>query len=132
MSERNIAKQLDIPRSTVNLDVRTIRRKALADIETFEERIPFEYESTLTGLRLLLKWAWDVLENEESSEKMIIHASHIILSCYQEKRALEIDKSNIQEAFEYRQRRYPPKPSFEDKARIEAQEKDWFRRQAVF
>jgi hypothetical protein len=128
MSERSIAKQLDIPRSTINLDV---RRKALTYIKTFEERLPYEYESMIAGVRLLLKKNWEILDNEESSDKAVASAAHIILTCYEKlseqlKDEYEImDGMNGAEGLE-------PELTFKDRATQEAYERDKLNKGRVF
>ena len=104
MNEGQIAKSLNIPRPTIYADMNILRRQALLKIQEFDQRIPHEYESMLTGIRQLLIKAWSILEKQDATEKEIAISMHTILTCYQQKRELLIDMSNLQEVLEYRHR----------------------------
>jgi hypothetical protein len=96
LSERDMAKALNIPRSTINLDVRVMRQQARANVKTFvEDRLPFEHESLMIGIRGVLKKAWDIVNDEHSTEKAVSNALHVVLDCYAFKRQLLMDITHI-------------------------------------
>jgi hypothetical protein len=96
LSERDMAKSLSIPRSTINLDVRVMREQARANVKTFvEDRLPFEHESLMIGIRNVLKEAWAIVNDEHSTEKAVSNALHLVLDCYAFKRQLLMDVTYI-------------------------------------
>lgn len=96
LSEREMAKALNIPRSTINLDVRVMRRQARTNVKTFvEDRLPFEHESLMIGIRSVLKKARTIINDERSTEKAVSNALHLVLDCYAFKRQLLMDITYI-------------------------------------
>ena len=49
----------------------------------------------MTGVKQVLKRAWSVLEDEHSTEKAVANAMHIILRCYEFKRQLLVDGTEV-------------------------------------
>jgi hypothetical protein len=99
LSERDMAKSLNIPRSTINLDVRVMRQQARTNVKTFvEDRLPFEHETLMTGIRNVLKKAWAIINDESSTEKAVSNALHLVLDCYAFKRQLLMDATYISPA----------------------------------
>lgn len=78
-----IAHHLGCSRQTITSDLKVLRRQAYTDVKEFSEKLPFEYDSMMAGVRLLLKRNWETLDNAESSDRAKASASHIILSCYE-------------------------------------------------
>ena len=96
LSEREMAKALNISRSTINLDVRVMRRQARTNVKTFVEvRLPFEHESLMTGIRCVLKKVWGIINDERSTEKAVANTLHLVLDCYAFKRQLLMDVTYI-------------------------------------
>jgi DNA-binding CsgD family transcriptional regulator len=92
-----VAKELGCSRQTVNSDIRVLRRQYDTQIKTWAEtKLAYEYETIEAGVWSLLRWAWDRLNDESSSERMKVSASVIILRCYGEMREQMVDKFNIQ------------------------------------
>lgn len=70
LNETQIGKALDIPRATIGSDVRVMRQQAKTDIKKFvENRLPYEHETLIVGIKAVLKKAWNIIEKEHSSEK---------------------------------------------------------------
>jgi hypothetical protein len=91
-----MAKKLNIPRSTINLDVRVMRRLARTNVKTFvEDRLPFEHESLMIGLRSVLKKAWAIINDGHSTEKAVSNALHLIVDYYAFKRQLLMDVTSV-------------------------------------
>ena len=119
------------------MDVRILRQKALTDLQKFDEQMPYEYQSMLNGIKHLLQKAWSILDKEHATEREIAVAVHAIISCYQQKRDLLVDLSNIQEALEYRHRQSKSlvevlREEGKQQQRVEAFESAKQRGQAIF
>jgi hypothetical protein len=93
-----------------------LRQQARTNVKTFvEDRLPFEYESLMVGVKKVLKKAWDIVNDEHSSEKAVANALHTVMDCYAFKRQLLMDSTYIAPAvrdfIEEQQRElYPPSP----------------------
>jgi hypothetical protein len=73
-----------------------MRQQARANVKTFvEDRLPFEHESLMIGLRSVLKKAWAIVNDEHSTEKAVSNALHLVLDCYAFKRQLLMDVTYI-------------------------------------
>lgn len=91
-----MAKALNIPRGTINLDIRVLRQQVRTNVKSFgEERLPFEYESLMTGISSMLKKTWNVVNDESSTEKAVANTLHVVLDCYAFKRQLLMDVTSI-------------------------------------
>ena len=126
-SENEMARELNVCRVTINSDLRVLRNKALSDQKEFIEKyLPHKYETLETSNKLLSKWAWSVLDNPESNEKMIEIAVSTIHKCNDQIRVLIGDKIQAQ--------LNTPEHglNLEDKQRLEAYEADYRRSQRVF
>ena len=96
-SQQARADTLHVAASTVNSDLQVLRRQARTNIQTYvEHQLPFEHNSLMVGITKLPRKAWDILEDEKSSEKAIANAMHLILNCYDFKRSLLVDMPDIQ------------------------------------
>lgn len=61
LTERKISLALNIPRSTIGVDIRVLRRTVIKNIKDFEERLAFEHESLMVGISAVLERAWNIL-----------------------------------------------------------------------
>jgi hypothetical protein len=96
LNETEMSKALNIPRSTIDSDIRVMRQQAKTNIKTFvEEKLPWEHESLMVGVKRVLKKAWDIVNDEYSSEKAVASALHIVMDCYAFKRQLLMDSTYI-------------------------------------
>ena len=96
LSEREMAKALNISRSTINLDVPVMRRQARTNVKTFvEDRLPFEHESLMTGIRCVLKKVWGIINDERLTEKAVANTLHLM-------RLLRIQTSTVNGCHVYR------------------------------
>lgn len=92
-----MSEKLNIPRSTINADIHVLRNAAATTIKTYiKDKLPFEHHALIIGIKEILKRSWDIVNNEESSEKAKGNALHVILQCYSFKRQLLIDVTYIQ------------------------------------
>jgi DNA-binding Lrp family transcriptional regulator len=78
-----IARELNVSEPTVSRDIKFLNRQAQENLKFHvERRIPFEIEMCYTGLKLVLRKAFEItnLENAKISER--IAALHVILTTY--------------------------------------------------
>jgi hypothetical protein len=52
-------------------------------------------QSRMAAVTKLLRKAWDIINDEHSSEKAVNNAMHIVLDCLRFKRALLMDKTDL-------------------------------------
>jgi hypothetical protein len=91
-----MAKVLQISRPTICSDIRVLRRQAKTNVKTYVEgSLPFEHESLMTGIKSVLKKAWSIVNNPNSSEKAVVNALHVILQVYTFKRQLLVDSTAL-------------------------------------
>ena len=113
LNQVEISQKLSIPRSTVGADLGVLRRQCKTNVDTFiNEHLPMEYESLKIGVTKLLKHSWEILEDENSSDKMVSVSIQSILSCYNFKRQLlesftNMPSYNISEFIEEQNRQHP-------------------------
>jgi IS30 family transposase len=130
LTDGAIAERLGVARTTIVSDVRVLRRQTDAKIEEFQAKLPYEYDTMITGVKLLLKRNCEILDNPNSSDKAVTNAAHIILSCYEKLSEQLKDKYEIMDGISESQP--PTKLSLEEQAYKEAAEADYRRRQRVF
>lgn len=66
-----IARILQINRSIVCRDLAYVRQQAKEAFKTYlDERLPEEYENCFTGLRSILKEAWNISSSDDKREKI--------------------------------------------------------------
>jgi hypothetical protein len=78
-----IARELNVSEPTVSRDIKFLSKQAQENLRIHvERRIPFEIEMCYTGLKLVLRKAFEItnLENAKISER--IAALHVILTTY--------------------------------------------------
>ena len=137
LTEQQMAKRLDCSQATISSDIRVMVNQALTNIQRYERRVPYEYESMLTGIKLILRREWTVYINEQSAftDKQVQSAKDTILKCYAQIRDLIIDKSNISEVMPALLRESPlisQRQEKDDRLAREAYESQRRRDQAVF
>jgi hypothetical protein len=80
-NQSEIARILQINRSIVSRDLAYFRLEAKVAFRTYlDERLPEEYEKCFTGLRSILKEAWNISSSEDKREK--IQALSLAKECY--------------------------------------------------
>jgi hypothetical protein len=95
-SQRQIAAELHVSQGIINSDLAVLRRQARTNIKTYvEDQLPFEHQSCMVGIYNLLRKAWDIIYNENSSEKAVANAMHCVLACLAFKRTLLMDKTQL-------------------------------------
>ena len=85
-SERQIATKLQIPRSTIHLDLKLLKEKAKRNISRYiDEELPNEFHNCLRGLNMILQQAWKMSLDEKADRKEKITAMILVKDCYQMK-----------------------------------------------
>lgn len=98
MTDVEIAGKIGISRQTIGSDMRVLREAAITTLQTWsEKKLPHELESISIGVRLLLRKAWQVIDDDNSSEKAKLDSRQFALECYKLQRDMIIDKTNIEE-----------------------------------
>jgi seryl-tRNA(Sec) selenium transferase len=98
LNEIQIGRQLDIPRSTVGLDIRTMRRQSITNLTTFvEERLPHEADMLLENTNTLLRIAWTRLEKDIESGKLPYQGIESILHILEKKDGFLENKLHLSE-----------------------------------
>jgi hypothetical protein len=134
LSENEMARELNVCRVTINSDLRVMRNQALTKTRTFTEKeLPHEIDSLMVSNKLLTKKAWAILDNEESSEKMIATAMFTILKCNEQKRTFLMDKCEIQTKMKLMQSSAEEAASsLADRQMQEAMEAERYRQERIF
>jgi hypothetical protein len=95
-SQREIATILNASHGIINSDLAVLRRQARINIKTYvEDQLPMEHQSCMVGVRNLIRKAWNIIYDENSSEKAVANAMHLVLECLSFKRALLMDKTDL-------------------------------------
>lgn len=107
-NQSEIARFLQIDRSTVCRDISSLRQQTKHNIRTYiDERLPFEYELCQVGINKILQKAWDIIHNDNDnknssySEKAVLQALSLAKECYAMKQGLLADKTIIDRAVEF-------------------------------
>ena len=134
LSENEMARELDVAQATISSDLRVMRNQALTKTQTFTEKeLPHEIDSLMVSNKLLTKKAWAILDNEESSEKMIATAMFTILKCNEQKRTFLMDKCEIQTKMKLMQSSAEEAASsLADRQMQEAYEAERYRQERIF
>jgi hypothetical protein len=130
-SERQMSAKLGIPRSTLNFDLRAMKRTALTNIRFFtEQELPHETDLLIENTNALLKVAWHSLQKDVENDKAPWPGIVSILSIINTKSELlgqKIDVEHITKDTSDEQR-----ISLEDRQQREVFEEQRHREQAIF
>lgn len=130
-TERQMAERLGIPRSTIGLDLRIMKRQAATDIDRFiEHDLPHEAELLLENTNALLRVAWASLDEDVQMGKPPYPAIASIIQILNLKEELLDDK--LQVATFHSDSTESKRIDFEEQAMREAYERERHRSQAVF
>jgi predicted transcriptional regulator len=80
--QNEIAQKLGVSPATVSLDMQYLREAAMSNIQNhIEERIPMQYEECHTGLRLILRKTYDII-NSSTKPKEVLSAMGLAVDIY--------------------------------------------------
>ena len=69
-SQAEVARILNIPKTTINRDIDYLRTLAKENIKQhIEERLPYEFEQCLQGITQIIQQAWTISENAGDKDK---------------------------------------------------------------
>jgi hypothetical protein len=95
-SQVEIAKILQVSEPTISRDVEQLRQEALNGLSSYIESLPFQWFKALTGIDILLRKAWEILDSKglESDQqvdviKTIANLTQTRLSMYAEPEAMK-------------------------------------------
>jgi hypothetical protein len=96
-----IAKVLHMSRPTVTRDLHYRMQQTKEKAKTFlEETLPFESEVCRVGLNKILERVWDIINDKQSSEKVVLQALSLAKDCYVTRMHLLESQNNIHREIE--------------------------------
>jgi DeoR/GlpR family transcriptional regulator of sugar metabolism len=112
INQSEIAKILQVDRSTICRDVDYLRQQAKENIARYvDERLPEEYEKCLVGLNNILKEAWTISQTENiRSDK--IKALALAKECYAMKLEMLTNATVVDDAIRFIASHAIPKENF--------------------
>jgi IS30 family transposase len=101
-SQSEIARELRLHPSTISLDCQFLRNQAAANLqEHIEERIPMRYAEVNEGLKLLLRKAWQIINNPNSKTSEILSAITSVANVYDKWLTVSTDEKTILQAINW-------------------------------
>jgi DNA-binding transcriptional regulator LsrR (DeoR family) len=100
-----IARELNVSEATVSRDIKFLEKQAQINLQNhIKRRIPLEMEHCYTGLKIVLRKAYEVFDNStRSSEKL--QALQLILTTYDKLQELLLDENYANESVDMLQNR---------------------------
>jgi Homeodomain-like domain len=99
-SQSEIARTLQIDRSTISRDSSYLREQSKQNIRKYiDERLPEEYEKCLVGISSILKEAWNTVNSKDGKDKL--HALSLAKDCYSMKLELLTNATVIEDALKF-------------------------------
>ncbi|MGC1132711.1 MAG: hypothetical protein WA941_07805 [Nitrososphaeraceae archaeon] len=100
-SQAEIARILQVDRSTICMDVDYLRQQAIENISKYvDERLPEEYEKCLVGLNSILKEVWTMSQTENVKGDKI-KALALAKECYAMKLELLTNVTVVDDAIKF-------------------------------
>jgi DNA-binding CsgD family transcriptional regulator len=99
-----IARELNVSEATVSQDIKFLEKQAQMNLQNhIKRRVPLEMEHCYTGLKIVLRKAYEVFDNStRSSEKL--QALQLILTTYDKLQELLLDENEIVDMLQNRER----------------------------
>jgi DNA-binding transcriptional regulator LsrR (DeoR family) len=95
-NQSQIAQILKISQPTVFRDLQYQRRQSRNKVKTYlDEYVPFEHNTCQVGINKILRKAWDIINDDDSSENAVFKALSLAKDCYIVKNDLLGDKTVI-------------------------------------
>jgi hypothetical protein len=85
LTEREIAKTLNISQTTIHRDIDILRQQARQNISSYiDEQLPTEYQKCLVGITAIMKESWKTAETAESegNRRDKLQALALAKECY--------------------------------------------------
>ena len=110
-NQSEIARILHIDRSIVTRDLAYFRQQAKEAFKTYlDERLPEEYEKCFTGLKSILKEAWNI-ESQSEDKREKIQALSLAKECYAMMLDLVSSAPVVERAIRFVENHRPPDPT---------------------
>lgn len=135
MSEREIANEMKISRSTLHVDIKALKKQAMVNINLFAEQdLPHEVELLLENTNELLHYTWFNLEQEMRRFSTKPNPSHPLINSIIQILNLKTELLNykMQIAEDNHTNHSNALLNMEDRARQEAYDRDRQNREAIF
>jgi IS30 family transposase len=101
-SQAEIARELQLHPSTISIDCQYLRQCAAQDMKNhIEERIPMRYAEVDTGLRILLRKAYGILNDPNSKTSEVLSAITSIANVYDKWLAIPTDEPTLNQAISW-------------------------------
>ena len=104
-TEREIAAEMQLSKTTIHSDLVVLKRRAKEDIRKYiDEQVPFEYKKTLTGLNDIIKYMSNIMDNKEEGKeydtKERMQAANVKMQAYNMKMEMVSGANLIEEGIE--------------------------------
>lgn len=101
-NQSQLAQILKISQPTVFRDLQYQRRQSRNKVKIYlDEYVTFEHNVCQVGINSILRKAWDIINNENSSEKSVFQALSLAKDSYIVKNDLLGDKTTIEKAIDF-------------------------------
>jgi predicted transcriptional regulator len=81
--QNQIAAKLGVSPATISLDMQYLRETAKSNIRNhIEERIPAQFEECQTGLKLILRKTYEIVEDKSKRTEEVLSAMSLAVSIY--------------------------------------------------
>ena len=101
-NQSQIAQILKISQPTVFRDLQYQRRQSRNKVKTYlDEYVPFEHNTCQVEINKILRKAWDIINDDDSSENAVFKALSLAKDCYIVKNDLLGDKTVIERVIEF-------------------------------
>jgi hypothetical protein len=129
--ERQISEKLGIPRSTIGVDIRAVKRTAATNLRLFTEQdLPHEADMLVENTDALLRIAWTSLQNDMESGKPPYQGIESILHILDKKDGFLENKLHLSEYAT--EKKEESEMDIQDRIMKEAYEAERHRSEAVF
>jgi hypothetical protein len=106
LSQSDIARDLQLHPSTISLDCQWLRETSRQNLQTqIEERIPQQYAECNTGLKIVLKKAWEVANEPDSKKSEVLQSLGLISDVYGKLMDLSTDGKTLEQAISWIERK---------------------------
>jgi hypothetical protein len=101
-TQSEIARELQLHPSTISLDCQFLRQQSAQNLQShIEERIPMRYAEVDEGLKLLLRKAWQIINNPNSKTSEVLSAITSITNVYDKWLTISTDERTLDQAISW-------------------------------
>jgi predicted transcriptional regulator len=119
-SQSKIAEQLGVSQATVSLDLQYVKENAHNKMKThIEERIPMQYEECLTGLKLILRKTYEIVEDKSKRSEEHLAAMNLAVNIYGKLMDLSTNGGILEKTLAWIEDRKKLLPTVEEQKKID-------------